>query len=149
MRIISIAVAVALGVTAPSAHAYWQYAEWGMTAIQVAAASHGKASACRPHAAACAGGASLVIEENQMLGLPCSVAFFFDGQGHLDRTVVTFQSADYGMLSSLLQGVHGAPVSPPSGSPLTGVWRDDRRGSSITLTDVGSAVTMSYQPTKR
>lgn len=148
MRAIAIVSTLILLAVRP-AHAYWQYAEWGMTPTQVSASSHGKATACRPDISACAGGAGLAIQDTQMLGLPCSVAFFFDGQGHLDRTVVTFRNADFGLVSSLLQGVHGAPVTPPQGSPLTGVWRDERRGSSITLTGAGSAVTMAYQPAKR
>lgn len=128
-----------------SAKAYWQYAEWGMTPTQIAAASQGRATACQPDRPACAGGAGLAIDSTQMLGLVASVAFFFDGQGQLNRTVVTFKDADFGLISGLLQGIHGAPVADQPGPPPTRVFGDTRRGSAITL--IGTPpVTMSYRP---
>jgi hypothetical protein len=147
MRTTAIAAALALLTTSP-AFAYWQYAEWGMTQTQVTSAGHGQASPCRPGRAACAEGAALAIDDAQMLGLPCSVAFFFDAQGRLNRTVVTFKNTDYAMIANLLQGVHGQPVSSQAGSTPTGIWSDTRRGSTITLSGAGPVVTMSYQPTR-
>jgi hypothetical protein len=146
MRTIAIAVALVLSLAGP-ALAYWQYAEWGMTQTQVTSAGHGQPTACQPGRAACTDGAALAIDHTQMLGLPCSVAFFFDAQGQLNRTVVTFKNTDFAMISSLLQGVHGQPVSSQMGSAPSGVWRDLRRRSTITLSGAGPVVTMSYQPT--
>jgi hypothetical protein len=125
------------------ASAYWQYAEWGMTPTQVAAASRGQAMPCQP--GPCATGAGLVIDSMEMLGMPASVAFFFDGQGRLNGTVVTFKDAGFGLISGLLQGIHGPPVADQPGPPPTRVYRDTRRGSTITLTG-NAPVTMSYRP---
>ena len=147
MRTIAIAAALALLTTTSPALAYWQYAEWGMTQIQVTSAGHGQPTACQPGRAACIPGAALAIDDTQMLGLPCSVAFYFDAQGRLNRTVVIFKSTDFGMISGLLQGVHGPPISSQPGNSPSGVWRDTRRGSTITLTGAGPVVTMAYQPT--
>jgi hypothetical protein len=148
MRTIAIAVALVLSVAGP-ALAYWQYAEWGMTPTQVTSAGRGQPSPCQPGRAACADGAALAIDDTQMLGLLCSVAFFFDAQGRLYRTVVTFKNTDYVMVANLLQGIHGQPVSSQQGNVPSGVWRDTRRGSTITLSGAGPVVTMSYQPTSR
>jgi hypothetical protein len=145
MRTIALLFALALLAGGP-AHAYWQYAEWGMTPTQVAAAGRGQAVPCQPGAAACANGAGLVIENVEMLGMPASVAFFFDGQGRLNGTVVTFKNADFGLISGLLQGIHGPPVTDEPGPPPTRIYRDTRRGSTITATGAGP-VTMSYKPT--
>jgi hypothetical protein len=130
---------------AASASAHWRYAEWGMTPTQIAAASHGQANSCQVERAACAGGAGLAIDSTQMLGMTATVAFFFDPQGQLNRTVVTFQDADFGLIAGLLQGIHGPPVTDQPGSPPTRVYRDTQRGSTITL--IGTRpVTMSYRP---
>ncbi len=129
---------------AAPAGAYWQYAEWRMTPTQIAAASHGQANTCQPDRPACVGGAGLAIDSTQMLGLTAAVAFFFDGEGRLDRTVVTFKDADFGLISSLLQGIHGPPLSDQPGPPPTRVYSDTRRGSTITLSGSGP-VTMSYR----
>jgi hypothetical protein len=147
MRRTIIAAALLLLGAANSAWAYWQYAEWGMTQTQVMSAGRGQAAPCQPQLAGCANGAGLIIENTQMLGLPCAVTFFFDGQGRLDRTVVTFTKTDFAMVASLLQGIHGSPVSQQAGNTPSGVWRDTRRGSTITLSGAGPIVTMSYQPT--
>ncbi len=144
MRSVIIALFLLILTTA-SASAYWQYAEWRMTPVQIAAASHGQANVCQPDRPACAGGAGLAIDNMQMLGLAASVAFFFDGQGQLDRTVVTFKDADFGLISSLLQGIHGPPVADRPGTPPTRVYSDTRRGSTITLAG-STPVTMSYRP---
>lgn len=146
MRTIVIAAALALLITTFPALAYWRYAEWGMTQIQVTSAGHGEPTACQPGRAACIPGAALAVDDTQMLGLPCSVAFYFDAQGQLNRTVVIFKNTDYAMIASLLQGVHGEPVSSQPGNPPSGTWRDTRRSSTITLTGAGPVVTMTYQP---
>jgi hypothetical protein len=127
------------------ANAHWRYAEWGMTPTQVAAASQGHATACQPDRPACAGGAGLAIDSTQMLGLVATVAFFFDGQGLLSRTLVTFKDADFGLIAGLLQGIHGPSVTDQPGPPPTRVYRDTQRDSTITL--IGTPpVTMSYRP---
>jgi hypothetical protein len=147
MRCSIIAAAFLLLATANPACAYWRYAEWGMTQTQVMSAGRGQAAQCQPHLAGCDNGAGLVIENTQMLGLPCAVTFFFDEQGRLNRTVVTFARTDFAMVANLLQGIHGSPVSQQPGGMPSGVWRDTRRGSTITLSGAGPIVTMSYRPT--
>ena len=142
-----VATFLLLLLSTVSASAYWQYAEWGMTPTQIAAASHGQANACQGDRAACAGGAGLAIDSTQMLGMTAAVAFFFDSQGQLNRTVVTFKDADFGLNSGLLQGIHGPPVSDQPGPSPTRVYRDTCRDSTITL--IGSTpLTMSYRPAR-
>lgn len=119
---------------------------------RVMSASNGSATRCRPDVPACVrlpNGAQprLFIDEVTMVGMPATVTFGFDAEGQLNQTAVMFKNADFGLISNMLQGIHGSPVAEPSGNPLVGVWRDQRRGSTITLTGTSPGATMIYRPT--
>ena len=88
----------------------------------------------------------LFIESIQMLGLPASVSFSFDAAGKLTETVVRFSNADFDLVSNLLQGIHGEAVEDRPGTPPVKVFRDQRRGSTITATPIGAGTQMDYRP---
>jgi hypothetical protein len=152
-RLVAAASALLLAGVGP-ANAWWQYAEWGLTERQLKAASSGQAVPCRQDAAVCAktpngNQPSLFVESTQMLGMPASVSFSFDAAGRLTETVVRFSNADFGLISNLLQGIHGQPVEDRPGTPPTKVYRDERRGSTITATPIGAGTQMDYRPANR
>lgn len=147
-RILAIASLLAIGFAVP-AEAWWQYAEWGLNAGQIASASGGRTGPCRADAKACAtppGGArpSLLVENVTMVGLPASVSFAFDDGDRLVQTVVYFPGAGLDLIESLLQGVHGQPADARA-TPR--VWRDARRGTDLTASQVGQDVVLLYRPT--
>jgi hypothetical protein len=65
------------------------------------------------------------------------------------ETVVRFSNADLALVSNLLQGIHGEPVEDRPGPPPVKVFRDQRRGSTITATPIGAGTQMDYRPTSR
>jgi hypothetical protein len=149
-RLTAATVLVMLIGAAP-ASAWWSYAQWGLNESQLMSASSGQAVPCRPDAPVCATTPNgkqpkLFVESIQMLGMPASVSFSFDAAGKLAETVVRFSNADFGLVSGLLQGIHGEPVEDRPGTPPVGVFRDQRRGSTITATPVGARTQMDYRP---
>ena len=52
MRSLTLAMLLAAAVVGP-AHAWWQYAEWGLTPTQIMSASSGQAVPCRADAPVC------------------------------------------------------------------------------------------------
>lgn len=146
MRSSLLALLLVLASATP-ALCWWQYAEWGITAAQLASASGGRAVPCQSALAVCTappGGVapSSYVDGIMMVGMPAQAAFAFDGSDRLVQTVVLFPTADVGLISSLLSGIHGAPVagsSPPS-------WNDDRRGSTLTAYPVGQSAMLLYRP---
>jgi hypothetical protein len=62
---------------------------------------------------------------------------------------VWFSNADFALISNLLQGIHGQPVEDRPGTPLVRVWRDQRRGSTISATPIGAGTQMDYLPANR
>jgi len=146
-----IAVACTVFAGAMPAHAWWQYAEWGLSQSQIVSASSGQAVPCRPDAPACArtpsgGQPSIFVPSTQMLGMPASVAFTFNGAGGLSETTVLFTDADFAMISGLLLGIQGQPVEDRQAAGK--VWRDQRRGSTITAMPAGRGTRVTYRPTK-
>lgn len=144
MRSFFLALFLAMGAAAP-AHAWWQYAEWGFTPSQVMSASSGQAVPCRAEAPVCApppGGLqpSYFVERLTMVGMPASASFAFNGD-KLAQTVVLFADADPALLAGLLQGIHGKPVNEGQG-----VWRDERRGTTITAIPAGRGTMLVYRP---
>ena len=81
-----------------------------------------------------------------MLGMPASVSFSFDSDGKLAETLVRFSNADFALISNLLQGIHGEPVEDRPGASPVRVFRDERRGSTITATPIGAGTQMDYRP---
>ena len=81
-----------------------------------------------------------------MVGMPASASFVFDAEGRLSRTIVLFPNADFALICSLLQGIHGQPVDDRPGRSSVKVWRDERRGSTITATPIGAGTQMDYRP---
>ena len=97
MRTLALAFVAFLAQVTP-ALCWWQYAEWGLSASQVAAASGGRATPCRPDAPACArppGGVapSHFVDGITMVGMPASAAFAFGAEARLIQTVVFFPGA--------------------------------------------------------
>jgi hypothetical protein len=147
MRALFLAVILSAAGSA-SAHAWWQYAEWGMTESQLASASGGRLAPCRADAPACArpaGGVTptRLVEGITMIGMPASTSFAFDAGDKLNQTVVYFPGGDMGLLVSLLRGIHGTPVDEQA-TPK--VWRDTRRGTELTALPAAQGVILFYRP---
>jgi hypothetical protein len=145
MRPLILAAALTTAVAGP-AHAWWQYAEWGLTPAQVMSASSGQAVPCRAEAPVCAqpaGGLqpSHFVERLTMVGMPASASFAFDGSNKLVQTVVLFADSDPALMAGLLQGIHGKPVDEAQG-----IWRDERRGTIITAIPAGRGTMLLYRP---
>jgi hypothetical protein len=145
MRSLVFALLLAAAVTTP-AHAWWQYAEWGLTPAQIMSASSGQAVPCRPGAPVCARPAdglqpSYYVERLTMVGMPASASFAFDGGGKLAQTVVLFADSDPALMASLLQGIYGKPVDEAQR-----MWRDERRGTIITAVPAGRGTMLLYRP---
>jgi hypothetical protein len=148
MRSLILALLLAIATAAP-AHAWWQYAEWGLTPAQVMSASSGQAVPCRAEAPVCKpppGGLqpSHFVERLTMVGMPASASFGFDGYKKLVQTVVLFVDSDPALMAGLLQGIYGRPVD--EGQRM---WRDERRGTIITAIPAGRGTMLLYQPAGR
>jgi hypothetical protein len=148
-----VAAASALLLASP-ANAWWSYAQWGLNESQLMSASSGQAGPCRQDAPVCATTPNgnqprLFIASIQMLGMPASVSFSFDAAGKLTETVVRFSNADFALISDLLQGIHGQAVEDRPGTPPVRIWRDQRRGSTISATPIGAGTQMDYRPANR
>ena len=148
-----VAAAFALLLAGP-ANAWWQYAQWGLNESQLMTASSGQAVPCRQDAPVCTMTPNgqqprLFIASTLMLGMPASVSFSFDAAGKLTETVVRFSNADFALVSNLLQGIHGEPVEDRPGAPPVRVFRDQRRGSTITAIPIGTGTQMDYRPANR
>jgi hypothetical protein len=153
IHLVAAASAVLLAGVGP-ANAWWQYAEWGLSETQLMTASSGQAVPCRQDAPVCATTPNgqqpkLFVESTQMLGMPASVSFSFDAAGKLTETVVRFSNADFALITNLLQGIHGQAVEDRPGTPPVRVWRDQRRGSTISATPIGAGTQMDYRPANR
>jgi hypothetical protein len=145
MRSFFLALLLTVAAGAP-AHAWWQYAEWGFTPSQVVSASSGHAVPCRAEAPVCApppGGLqpTYFVERLTMVGMPASASFAFDDGDKLRQTVVLFPDSDPALLAGLLQGIHGKPIAEGQG-----VWRDERRGTTITAIPAGRGTMLVYRP---
>ena len=147
-RLLVVVAGSVIGIGVSPAFAWWQYAEWGMSPMRLVAASAGHAVPCRPDVPVCAappGGRqpTYMVESLIMVGMSGSASFAFDDD-RLVQTVVLFPTADIGLLTGLLQGIHGKPIDE---APAGRVWRDEDRGSTITALPVGSGSMMIYRPT--
>ena len=148
MRSFILAMILATSAAAP-AYAWWQYAEWNFTPAQVVSASSGQAVPCRADEAVCAappGGLkpTYFVERLTMVGMPASASFAFDGSDKLAQTVVLFPDSDPALIANLLQGIHGKPVDEAQR-----VWRDERRGTTITAIPAGRGTMLLYRPAGR
>jgi len=134
-----------------SANAYWQYAKWGMTEGQILAANQGRVLPCATDVPACATKGEhdpkFFVEGLRMLSHPVTVSFAFDEGGRLTQTVVVFPDTDFAVVAKMLTGINGTPVSERPGSRPTAMWRDNQRGSTITVTGNGPSSTAVYRPT--
>ena len=147
----SVVLAMIVGI-AP-ANAWWSYAEWGLTESQILSASSGRAVPCHEGAPVCAhtsdgGQPSLFVESVEMVGMPASVSFVFDAEGKLSRTIVLFPNADFGLITNLLQGIHGQAIDDRPGPPPVKVWQDKKRGSTISAAPAGAGSRLLYQPSR-
>jgi hypothetical protein len=148
MRSITLALILATAVAGP-AHAWWQYAEWGLTPAQIMSASSGHAVPCRADAPVCKPPPgslqpSYFVERLTMVGMPASASFAFDSSDKLVQTVVLFADSDPALIAGLLQGIHGKPVDEAQR-----MWRDERRGSIITAIPTGRGTLLLYRPSGR
>ena len=145
MRSLILASLLATAVAGP-AHAWWQYAEWGLSPTQIMSASSGQAVPCSAEAPVCKappGGLqpSYFVERLTMVGMPASASFAFDGSDKLVQTVVLFADSDPALMEGLLQGIHGRPVDEAQR-----MWRDERRGTIITAIPAGRGTMLLYRP---
>ncbi len=145
-------VTIMVGFCTSSANAYWQYAKWGMTEGQLLAANQGRALPCAADVPACATKSGehdpkFFVEGLRMLSQPVTVSFAFDEGGRLAQTVVVFPDTDFAVVAKMLTGINGNPVSERSGPRPTAIWRDNQRGSTITVTGNGPSSTAVYRPT--
>jgi hypothetical protein len=145
MRSLTLALLLSTAAAGP-AHAWWQYAEWGLTPAQIMSASSGQAVPCRPEAPVCTRPAdglqpSYFVERLTMVGMPASASFAFDGGDKLVQTVVLFPDSDPALLAGLLQGIHGKSVDEAQR-----MWRDERRGTIITAIPAGRGTMLLYRP---
>jgi hypothetical protein len=145
-------VIILVGFCTRSANAWWQYAKWGMTEGQILAANQGRVSLCTPDVPACATrtGApepKFFVEGLRMLSMPVTVSFAFDESGRLNQTAVVFPDTDFTVVAKILTGINGNPISERSGSSPVATWRDDQRGTTITVTGNGRSSTAVYRPT--
>jgi hypothetical protein len=150
MRIFALATLLVIA-SISGANAWWSYAQWGLSESALLSASSGRAMPCRPDVPVCAapsGGIapSLFVDGITMIGMPASASFAFDGQRGLVQTLVLFPNAEPALLSSLLLGIHGKPVEDPSTTPPTQTWRDERKGTIITIAPVGQGGRLLYRP---
>ena len=153
-RLFAVAI-LAVVAGANPAFAWWRYAQWGMSEEQVVSASGGQAVPCRPDVPVCSSALAgavprLVVEAVDMLGLHGSAAFVFDAKGELIRTVVLFPTVDFAQSSGLMQGIQGQPAQDSlgdrPGEKVARVWRDEKRGSIVTITASGSGTILFYRP---
>jgi len=152
-RLVAATVLVMFVGIAP-AGAWWSYAARGLSESQIMAARSGRAVPCREDALVCArtsdgGQPRLFVESVEIVGMPASVSFVFDAEGRLSRTIVLFPNADFGLISSLLQGIHGQPIDDRPGQAPVKVWQDKKRGSTITAMPTGAGPRLLYQPLNR
>jgi len=150
MRIFALATLLVMA-SISGANAWWSYAQWGLSESALLSASSGRAMPCRPDVPVCAvppGGMapSLFVDGITMIGMPASASFAFDGQRGLVQTLVLFPNAEPALLSSLLLGIHGKPAEDPSATPPTQTWRDERKGTIITIAPVGQGGSLLYRP---
>lgn len=127
--------------------AWWRYAEWGRSPEQIVAASRGDAVPCQANVPVCmsttSGTPALHIPRVEMIGLPGSAGFVFDGGGGLVLPVPTVGVDE---VSGMVSGVHGPARD---NAPGTRTWHDQRRGTIITATAAASGTQLIYRPSAR
>lgn len=136
------------------AHAYWEYARWGMTEAQLAAAGKGRVQSCSPDIPVCRSmftdfKPKSYVDGLTILGLPAAAAFGFDDQGKLNHTVVRFggEAPNLLRLSEALGGVYGLPVARDGRGTPTTTWRDTKKGSQVVLWDFSPRLLLvDYRP---
>lgn len=138
---IAISVSVFMG-SATRADAWWEYAQWGISAKQLMAASDGRLKQCErsipicrpPYAARLP---DYYIENVTTLGLSGDAGFCFDSSGHLMRTVLVFTKniPTAKEVRDELDGAYGRPAADNGGAIDIVTWRDRKRDTSIVLID--------------
>lgn len=143
-----IAAIAMLTVALPAtAHAWWDYAKWGMTAAQLSKASNGRLQEC---AGNCPGAFTGFNPTHwidvDVAGFPGRAMFAFDAAGRLNWTVLRIQSSgSFNPLERALLGVYGAPADRSPGSVPAVTWRDPVKKSSIRLVGIGASY-IEYKP---
>lgn len=131
---------LALSVVAGAlpAHAWWDFAKWGLTADQAIKASRSRAAPCAPDTPACKPNftdykPSLFVPDLQIAGFPATAQLAFDAQGRLNATYIAFVGANFAQLNDALLGLYGQPVQVDNSWPPTRVWRDAAKGTAVKI----------------
>lgn len=128
-------LAAALFAFSTPAHAWWEYAKWGMTAQQLATASKGAARPCEG-STECSppigkSSPSMIAKDVRAADLPAKALFDFDDQGRLRATLIVFGSKAIIKVNEALAAAYGAPASIENSWPATRLWRDPAKGTTI------------------
>lgn len=156
MRTIATAAVMISVCYATPAAAWWDFAKWGMTEQQIAAASKGRAQLCTQSYGGVCGhlktGRGQVVAEPRIYipsitiaGEPAAVSFAFDGAGTLKMTIVEFERARYRAITDTLSGIYGPPFHQYAGAFANMSWRDPKKGTLITALEAGRT-RVTYEP---
>lgn len=142
------ALALLTLVFASPAHAWWDYAKWGMTAAQLSKASGGRLREC---AGDCPGTFTGFRPTHRVdidvIGFPGFAMFAFDDAGRLNWTVLRIPGGNsFNSLQRALAGIYGAPIERSGGNFPSTTWRDATKKSSIRLIEIGSTSAIEYKP---
>ena len=141
-------VGATLTLSASPAHAWWDYAKWGMTVPQLSKASAGRLREC---AGDCPGTFTGFRPTHRVdidvIGFPGFAMFAFDDAGRLNWTVLRIPGGNsFNSLQRALAGVYGAPIERSGGSFPSTTWRDTTKKSSIRLIEIGNTSAIEYKP---
>jgi len=137
-------------VVAPiSAHADWQYTQWGMSPEHVISASKGVAVRAENPAVARNGERELLTAPYATNNILFVVHFWFAvGEPKLTRVSLGIRySADCPNVRSLLFSIYGAPHVSDVGPPASLRWRSDATGNFIAFSQYGEErCVLDYYP---
>lgn len=147
MRIIATAAALVVAVASP-AHAWWDYAKWGMTPAQLSKASGGRLQECAGDCPTTFTGFKPTHRVDiEVIGLRGFAMFAFDSSGRLDWTVLRISGGDsFNPLQRALAGIYGAPIERSGGGFPSATWRDAGKKSSIRLVSIVGTSAIEYKP---
>ena len=131
-------------------NAGWQYTTWGMSPRQAAIASRGAV----PESAGDPGQHKGLLSIGNVGSYDAgtrhfSAIFYYAESGLYDVTLVIKNLHGCPNLKEDLIGVYGEPIQKLETFVLSSYeWRDEEKGNSVTLTDLGQECTIMYRPLK-
>lgn len=149
-------VAAVLLIFCSPAHAWWEYAKWGMTGPQLVVASKNAVKACDADSLKCRPyfrdyTPIYSAESVSAAGRKADAQFVFDVNGKLAATYLRFLPPGEGTLNTLIDALtakYGPPISGTDEWPPRRLWRDTARGTSIQLWGLDpTGVVVVYRPT--